>query len=58
MKGVLPLYEMAETFELVSVSKPYMRLIVRVKEAKNGEFGAKCNIILVDGYRSLRSFRS
>ena len=33
----------------MSVSKPYVRPIVRGKEAKNVEFGAKCNNILVDG---------
>ena len=34
---------------IVSVSKPYVRPIVRGKETKNVEFGAKCNNILVDG---------
>ena len=34
---------------IVSVNKPYVRPIVRGKEAKNVEFGAKCNNILVDG---------
>ena len=34
---------------IVSVSKPYVRPIVRGKETKNAEFGAKCNNILVDG---------
>ena len=34
---------------IVSVSKPYVRPIVRGKEAKNVEFGAKSNNILVDG---------
>ena len=34
---------------IVSVSKPYVRPIVRGKEVKNVEFGAKCNNILVDG---------
>lgn len=34
---------------IVSVSKPYVRPIVRGKEAKNVEFGAKCNNIMVDG---------
>ena len=34
---------------IVSISKPYVRPIVRGKEAKNVEFGAKCNNILVDG---------
>ena len=34
---------------IVSISKPYVRPIVRGKEVKNVEFGAKCNIILVDG---------
>ena len=33
----------------MSISKPYVRPIVRGKEVKNVEFGAKCNIILVDG---------
>lgn len=32
-----------------SVSKPYVRPIVRGKEVKKVEFGAKCNNILVDG---------
>ena len=34
---------------IVSISKPYVRPIVRGKEARNVEFGAKCNNILVDG---------
>lgn len=34
---------------IVSISKPYVRPIVRGKERKNVEFGAKCNNILVDG---------
>ena len=34
---------------IVSISKPYVRPVVRGKEAKNVEFGAKCNNILVDG---------
>ena len=34
---------------IVSISKPYVRPIVRGKETKNVEFGAKCNNILVDG---------
>ena len=34
---------------IVSVSKPYVRPIVRGKEVKKVEFGAKCNNILVDG---------
>ena len=33
----------------MSISKPYVRPIVRGKEAKNVEFGAKSNNILVDG---------
>ena len=33
---------------IVSVSKPYVRPIVRGKEVKNVESGAKCNNILVD----------
>lgn len=33
----------------MSVSKPYVRPIVRGKEAKTVEFGAKCNNILIDG---------
>ena len=34
---------------IVSVSKPYVRPIVRGNEVKNVEFGAKCNNIQVDG---------
>ena len=34
---------------IVSVSKPYVRPIVRGKETKTVEFGAKCNNILIDG---------
>lgn len=34
---------------IVSVSKPYVRPIVRGKEVKSVEFGAKCNNIMVDG---------
>ena len=34
---------------IVSVSKPYVRPIVRGKETKSVEFGAKCNNILIDG---------
>lgn len=34
---------------IVSVSKPYVRPIVRGKETKKVEFGAKCNNILIDG---------
>lgn len=34
---------------IVSVAKPYVRLIVRGKEVKSIEFGAKCNNIQVDG---------
>ena len=34
---------------IVSTSKPYVRPIVRGKEVKNVEFGAKCNNIQVDG---------
>ena len=34
---------------IVSVSKPYIRPIVRGKETKTIEFGAKCNNILIDG---------
>ena len=34
---------------IVSVAKPYVRPIVRGKEVKNVEFGAKCNNIQVDG---------
>ena len=37
------------TDRIVSVTKPYVRPIVRGKEAKNEEFGAKCNNILADG---------
>lgn len=34
---------------IVSVHKPYVRPIVRGKEVKAVEFGAKCNNILIDG---------
>ena len=34
---------------IVSVSKPYIRPIVRGKETKTVEFGAQCNNILIDG---------
>lgn len=34
---------------ILSVAKPYVRPIVRGKEVKNVEFGAKCNNIHVDG---------
>ena len=34
---------------IVSVSKPYIRPIVRGKETKKVEFGAKCNNILING---------
>ena len=34
---------------IVSISKPHVRPIVRGKEVKSVEFGAKCNNILVDG---------
>lgn len=34
---------------IVSISKAYVRPIVRGKEVKSVEFGAKCNNILVDG---------
>ena len=34
---------------IVSVSKPYVRPIVRGKKTKTVEFGAKCNNILIDG---------
>ena len=34
---------------IVSVNKPYVRPIVRGKEIKKVEFGAKCNNILIDG---------
>ena len=34
---------------IVSVNKPYIRPIVRGKEVKKVEFGAKCNNIQVDG---------
>ena len=34
---------------IVSVAKPYVRPIVRGKEVKSVEFGAKCNNIQVDG---------
>lgn len=34
---------------IVSINKPYVRPIVRGKEVKTVEFGARVNIILVDG---------
>ena len=34
---------------IVSISKPYVRPIVRGKDVKSVEFGAKCNNIQVDG---------
>ena len=34
---------------IVSISKPYIRPIVRGKEIKTVEFGAKCNNIQIDG---------
>ena len=34
---------------IVSVNKPYVRPIVRGKEIKKVEFGAKCNNIMIDG---------
>lgn len=34
---------------IVSIAKPYVRPIVRGKEVKSVEFGAKCNNIMVDG---------
>ena len=34
---------------IVSISKPYVRPIVRGMEVKSVEYGAKCNNILVDG---------
>ena len=34
---------------IVSLSKPHIRPIVRGKETKTVEFGAKCNNILIDG---------
>lgn len=34
---------------IVSISKPYVRSIVKGKEVKSVEFGAKCDNILVDG---------
>lgn len=34
---------------IVSLSKPYVRPIVRGKDTKTVEFGAKCNNILIDG---------
>lgn len=34
---------------IVSISKPYVRPIVRGKENKTVEFGAKCSNILIDG---------
>ena len=37
---------------IVSVRKPYIRQIVRGKETKVVEFGAKCNNILIEGTSS------
>ena len=34
---------------IVSISKPYVRSIVRGKEVKRVKFRAKCNNILIDG---------
>ena len=34
---------------IVSINKPYVRPIVRGKEVKQVEFGAKCNNVIVDG---------
>jgi Transposase domain (DUF772). len=34
---------------IVSISKPYVRPIVRGKETRSVEFGAKCNNIMIDG---------
>ncbi|MEE1079529.1 MAG: hypothetical protein U0L19_00065 [Bacteroidales bacterium] len=42
---------------IVSVSKPYVRPIVRGKEVKKVEFGAKCNNILVDGMSFFKEAR-
>lgn len=41
---------------IVSVSKPYIRPIVRGKETKSVEFGAKCNNILIDGISFIEKF--
>lgn len=35
---------------IVSISKPYVRPIVRGKEARNVEFGVKSNDILIEGF--------
>lgn len=34
---------------IVSISKPYVRPIVKGKEVKRVKFRAKCNNILIDG---------
>ena len=41
---------------IVSISKPYIRLIVRGKETKRVEFGAKFNSILIDGISFIEKF--
>lgn len=43
---------------IVSVSKPYIRPIVRGKETKTVEFGAKCNNILMMVFPSLKNCHS
>lgn len=41
---------------VVSLSKPYIRPIVRGKETKSVEFGAKANILQVDGINFIEHF--
>ncbi|MEG1729901.1 MAG: hypothetical protein RR280_10220 [Bacteroidaceae bacterium] len=43
---------------IVSVHKPYVRPIVRGKEVKSVEFGAKCNNIQIDGISFIKSCHS
>ena len=43
---------------IVSLSKPHLRPIVRGKEVKSVEFGAKVNNNWSTGYRSLRNCHS
>ena len=41
---------------IVSVSKPYIRPIVKGKETKSVKFGANCNNILIDGISFIEKF--
>ena len=43
---------------IINLPKDYIRPIVRGKETKTVEFGAKCNNILIDGSPSLRNSHS